>query len=257
MRLPDAFPGPGDVAGRRVVVTGASRGLGRVVAAAFARAGARVALVARGGDRLKEVAAELGGETLLCTADVSDPADNVRVADEVVRTWGGLDVWIANAGVSPVVAGPVETDPEAWRHVMAVNLNGTFFGARAAAGAMIGNGGGRIIVTTSVLAERPRKGLSAYSASKAGATAMVKALALDLAEHGITVNAVAPGWFDSPLAEGWKANPRLEQRILDHTALRRWGQGQDLSGAYLFLASDAASYVTGTTLTVDGGYLCV
>jgi NAD(P)-dependent dehydrogenase (short-subunit alcohol dehydrogenase family) len=246
-----------DVAGRRVVVTGASRGLGRAIAGAFVQAGARVALVARGVEASERLAAELDGETLVCQADVAVPEDNERVAGEVMDAWGGLDVWIANAGVSPVVAGPLETTVEDWRHVMAVNLDGVFFGARAAAGAMAGSGGGRIIVTTSVLAERPRKGLGAYSAAKAGVTGLVKALALDLAGERITVNAVAPGWFDSPMAEGWKQNPKLEEKILGHTALRRWGHTSDLPGAYVFLASDAASFVTGTVLTVDGGYLCV
>ena len=240
-----------------MVVTGASRGLGRAIAGAFVQAGARVALVARGVESTERLADELGGETLVCQADVADPADNERVAAEVVEAWGGLDVWIANAGVSPVVAGPLDTTVEDWRHVMAVNLDGVFFGARAAAGVMAGTGGGRIIVTTSVLAERPRKGLGAYSAAKAGVTGLVKALALDLARERITVNAVAPGWFDSPLAEGWKSNPKLEEKILGHTALHRWGNSTDLPGAYLFLASDAAAYVTGTVLTVDGGYLCV
>jgi len=117
--------------------------------------------------------------------------------------------------------------------------------------------GGRLIFTGSVLGERPRVGLAAYSASKAGLVGMAKGLALDLAGAGITVNVVAPGWFDSPLAKGWKDNPRLATGILDHTAQRRWGDATDLAGAYQFLASDAASFVTGTVLSVDGGYLLV
>jgi NAD(P)-dependent dehydrogenase (short-subunit alcohol dehydrogenase family) len=108
-----------------------------------------------------------------------------------------------------------------------------------------------------VLGERPRAGLTAYSASKAGLVGMAKGLALDLAASGITVNVVAPGWFDSPLAEGWMNDPRLSAGIVDHTALRRWGRPRDLTGAYRFLASDAASFVTGTVLNVDGGYLLV
>jgi NAD(P)-dependent dehydrogenase (short-subunit alcohol dehydrogenase family) len=115
--------------------------------------------------------------------------------------------------------------------------------------------GGRVIFTGSVLGERPRKGLSAYSASKAGLVGLAKALALDLAPVGITVNVVAPGWFDSPLAEAWKSNERLSEAILGHTAQRRWGSPGDLPGAYLFLASTAAAYITGTVLSVDGGYL--
>ena len=117
--------------------------------------------------------------------------------------------------------------------------------------------GGRIIFTGSVLGERPRQGLAAYSASKAGLTGMAKALALDLAPTGITVNVVAPGWFDSPLADGWKQSTSLSEAITGHTAQGRWGATTDLAGAYQFLASDASAFVTGTVLNVDGGYLLV
>ncbi len=117
--------------------------------------------------------------------------------------------------------------------------------------------GARLIFTGSVLGERPRKGLAAYSASKAGLVGVAKGLALDLAPAGITVNVVAPGWFDSPLVDGWKNNPGLSAAITGHTAQRRWGATTDLAGAYQFLASDASAFVTGTVLSVDGGYLLV
>jgi NAD(P)-dependent dehydrogenase (short-subunit alcohol dehydrogenase family) len=157
--------------------------------------------------------------------------------------------------VSPIVAGPLKTDPAVWRQVLEVNLTGAFLGARAAARVM--GEGGRLIFTGSVLGERPRQGLAAYSASKAGLVGLAKGLALDLACSGITVNVVAPGWFDSPLAENWKNNPKLSAGILGHTAQRRWGSPTDLAGAYQFLASDASAFVTGTVLNVDGGYLLV
>jgi NAD(P)-dependent dehydrogenase (short-subunit alcohol dehydrogenase family) len=153
------------------------------------------------------------------------------------------------------VAGPRQTDPSVWRRVLEVNLTGAFLGARAAARVM--GEGGRLIFTGSVLGERPREGLSAYSASKAGLVGMAKGLALDLASSGITVNVVAPGWFDSPLAAAWKNNPELAAGVIDHTAQRRWGEPGDLAGAYLFLASDASAFVTGAVLSVDGGYLLV
>ena len=118
-----------------------------------------------------------------------------------------------------------------------MNLTGVFLGARAAARAM--RDGSLTIFTGSVLGERPRAGLTAYSAAKAGLVGLAKGLALDLASAGITVNVVAPGWFDSPLAERWKNTPELEAGVLGHTAERRWGASTDLAGAYLFLASDA------------------
>jgi NAD(P)-dependent dehydrogenase (short-subunit alcohol dehydrogenase family) len=117
--------------------------------------------------------------------------------------------------------------------------------------------GGRIIFTGSVLGERPGKGLTAYGASKAGLVGLAKGLALELAPAGVTVNVVAPGWFDSPLADGWKSNPMLSASVLSHTAQQRWGEAADLAGAYQFLASDASAFVTGTVLNVDGGYLLV
>jgi NAD(P)-dependent dehydrogenase (short-subunit alcohol dehydrogenase family) len=186
---------------------------------------------------------------------VTDADFNDEVAHGTVTEWGRLDVWICNAGISPIVAGPLETDPSVWRQVLEVNLTGAFLGARAAARVM--GDGGRLIFTGSVLGERPRLGLTAYSASKAGLVGMAKGLALDLACLGITVNVVSPGWFDSPLAENWKNNPKLAEGILGHTAQRRWGHATDLAGAYQFLASDAAAFVTGTVLNVDGGYLLV
>ena len=118
--------------------------------------------------------------------------------------------------------------------------------------------GGRLIFTGSVLGERPRAGLTAYSTSKAGlSSALAKGLALDLAPAGITVNVVAPGWFDSPLVEPWKNHPELGPGVLAHTAHGRWGEPSDLVGMYQFLASDASAFVTGTVLNVDGGYLLV
>jgi len=211
--------------------------------------------VARTESDLKAVAATLPGPSLVLSGDVTDEDFNEAAADAAVTEWGGVDAWICNAGISPIVAGPRETAASVWRRVLEVNLTGAFLGARAAGRVM--REGGRLIFTGSVLGERPRQGLSAYSASKAGLVGMAKSLALDLAAAGITVNVVAPGWFDSPLADGWKNNPELSAAITGHTAQRRWGAPTDLAGAYQFLASDASAYITGTVLNVDGGYLLV
>ncbi len=252
--VPETFP-DGGVAGRRVVITGAGRGLGELLAHAFSSAGAKVALVARTDGDLDEVATALPGESLVFAGDVRDAEFNQAVADGVVDAWGGLDVWISNAGISPVVAGPLDTDPAVFAEVLDVNVIGAFLGARAACSVM--GDGGRVIFTGSVLGERPARGLSAYSASKAGLIGLAKSLALDLGSAGITVNVVNPGWFDSPLAAGWTSDERRSKAVLDHTAQGRWGPPGDLAGAYLFLASDAASFVTGAVLAVDGGYLLV
>ncbi len=246
---------PADVSGKRMVITGAGRGLGRLLASAFSASGARVALVARTEAELKTLAEELPGSTLVLPGDVTDEDFNEAVADATVAEWGGVDGWIGNAGISPIVAGPRETDPAVWREILDVNVTGAFLGARAAARVM--GDGGRLIFTGSVLGERPRAGLAAYSTSKAALVALAKGLALDLAPAGITVNVVAPGWFDSPLVEPWKNHPQLGPGVLAHTALGRWGEPSDLVGAYQFLASDASAFVTGTVLNVDGGYLLV
>ena len=255
IEIPESFPGPGAVSGKRVVITGASRGLGALLAHAFSHAGAAVALVARTERGLKVVADALPGPSLVLSGDVTDEDFNESVADAAVAEWGGVDVWICNAGISPIVAGPRETEASVWRQVLEVNLTGAFLGARAAARVM--RDGGRLIFTGSVLGERPRKGLTAYSASKAGLAGMAKGLALDLAPAGITVNVVAPGWFESPLTDGWTNSPELSTAITGHTAQRRWGAPTDLAGAYQFLASDASAFITGTVLNVDGGYLLV
>jgi NAD(P)-dependent dehydrogenase (short-subunit alcohol dehydrogenase family) len=255
IEIPRWFPGPGVVAGKRVVITGASRGLGALLAHASSHAGASVALVARTKGDLKAVAEAVPGPSLVLSGDVTDEDFNEAAADATVAEWGGVDVWICDAGISPIVAGPRETGASVWRQVLEVNLTGAFLGACAAARVMRERG--CLIFTGSVLGERPRKGLAAYSASKAGLAGLAKGLALDLAPLGITVNVVAPGWFDSPLADGWRTNAELSAAITGHTAQRRWGAPTDLAGAYQFLASDAAAFVTGTVLSVDGGYLLV
>jgi NAD(P)-dependent dehydrogenase (short-subunit alcohol dehydrogenase family) len=255
IEIPHVFPSPGDIAGKRVVLTGSSRGLGALLAHAFSGAAARVALVARTEADLKALAGELPGPSLVMSGDVTDEDFNEAVADATVAAWGGVDAWICNAGISPIVAVPRQTAVSVWRRILEVNLTGAFLGARAASRVM--GEGGRLIFTGSVLGERPRAGLTAYSASKAGLVGMAKGLALDLAPAGITVNVVAPGWFDSPLADGWKKDPDLGAAITAHTAQRRWGTPTDLTGVYQYLASDASAFVTGTVLTVDGGYLLV
>lgn len=241
-----------DLAGRRVVITGAGRGLGRVLAGAFDAAGARLGLVARSAAALEEVAGTLRHAPLVCPGDVRDEKFNDEVAGGMVERFGGVDAWICNAGVSPVVKPVAETTPDAWREIVDVNLTGTFLGARAGAAVMAD--GGRIIVTGSVLGHRPRAGLAAYSASKGGTHSLVAALAQELGPRGITVNAVALGWFDTGMGAHWRRDAQRDGDVVAHTVLRRWGTAADLPGIYLFLASASSAYVTGATITVDGGY---
>jgi NAD(P)-dependent dehydrogenase (short-subunit alcohol dehydrogenase family) len=256
IRVPDTSPDLNDMHGRSVVITGASRGLGHALSVAFSNAGAHVALVARSLPDLEKVAAGLPNESLMLSGDVTDRAFNAEVCARVVEQWGSLDVWIANAGISPIIQSVAETDSADWESIINVNLHGVFYGLQAAADAM--TAGSSIIVTGSVLGQLPRAGLAAYSASKAAVASLVRCLALELGERDITVNVVAPGWFDSPLTEKWVSDAKLSEAITGHTALRRWGRPEeDLAGAYLFLASGAARYITGHVLNLDGGYVLV
>jgi NAD(P)-dependent dehydrogenase (short-subunit alcohol dehydrogenase family) len=251
--IAEAYPSaPASLAGRRVVITGAGRGIGSVLAAAFDTAGASLALVARSKPALEKLAGRLAGEHLVCDGDVRDELFNETVAELMTERFGGVDVWIANAGVSREDADITRLPAAAWREVIDTNLTGTFLGARAAAGRM--GPGGRIIVTGSVLGDRPHGSLAAYSASKGGVHALVRSLAQELGPRQITANAVALGWFETGLGAFWHGDERREQDIAEHTALGRWGTAADLPGVYLFLASPASAYVTGTTITVDGGY---
>jgi NAD(P)-dependent dehydrogenase (short-subunit alcohol dehydrogenase family) len=244
--------------GKVVMISGGSKGLGAALARRFTTEGARVSVCARGEDELQAIAMELvveGADVFVRSADVTSEEDVTSWVEDTREAFGRVDGFVNNASMLGPRVGIEEYSLTAWRKVIDVNLTGAFLGARAAARVM--GAGGRLIFTGSVVGERPRQGLAAYSASKAGLTGLAKALALDLAPAGITVNVVAPGWFDSPLAEGWLRNPELSDAITGHTAQRRWGRTTDLAGAYQFLASDASAFVTGTVLTVDGGYLLV
>jgi NAD(P)-dependent dehydrogenase (short-subunit alcohol dehydrogenase family) len=251
--VPDEFPGPGDVKGRRVVITGASRGLGRVLAHAFCQSGATLALVSRTEADLQRLEDELDGDVVTYAVDVTNEEQSDELAQTLADRWGGIDVWIANAGISPSYGPAPEVKLDDWRQVIDVNLTSVFIGARSCSPFMAQ--GGRFIATSSVLGERPIAGLSAYCASKAGLIGLVKVLALELAPREITVNAVSCGWFDSPMASDWRNNERRDAMIRQHTPLGRWGGPTDLVGAYLFFASLASSFVTGSVLDVDGGYL--
>ncbi len=249
----DGIRGLLDFSGQVVLVTGASRGIGRAIADTFAQAGARVALTARSADQLEEVAAEIGTESaLVLPADVAQQDQVGGVVQSIVDTWQRLDVLVNNAGL--IDFAPVDRiEPEAWDRVIAANLTGPYLCSRAVAPVMEGQGSGRIINITSVSAQTG--GVSGgvnYTASKGGLAAMTKTLARDLAPAGVTVNSISPGQID---ADPDLLTPEQRQHVTGLIPLGRLGEPVEIAYAALFLASPMGAYITGATLDVNGGIL--
>ncbi len=238
---------------RTVVVTGASSGLGAGFAHALADAGADLVLAARRGDRLEALSEKLraeGARVEAVVADVSDPEACAHVAERAVERYGRLDALVNNAGVGSAVSALRES-PEGFRRLIDVNLNGAFWMAQACAAHM--EQGGSIVNVASVLGQiAPRFPQAAYAASKAGVIGLTRDLAGEWARRRlIRVNALCPGYFDSEMtaAEG----DVLREMVAAQSMMGRFGTQSEIDAAMLFLVSPASSYVTGTTLTVDGG----
>jgi gluconate 5-dehydrogenase len=243
------------LSGRIALVTGASRGLGLGMAEGLAEAGATVVLNGRDAVTLEARAGELrnrGFSVGIARFDVTDEAAARAGIDEVVRTYGALDILIANAGIHHARPLP-EWRIEDWRRVMAANLDACFVLAQHAAAKMLPRKQGRIIFTTSLTGLMGRATIHAYCASKAGLGGLTRSLAAELGEHGITCNAIAPGYFETDMSAKMRADPAAVERINGRVPLRRWGKPRDLAGVAVFLASPAASYVTGQQIVVDGG----
>jgi gluconate 5-dehydrogenase len=244
-----------DLSGRVALVTGASRGLGLAMAEALAAAGATVVLNGRHPDTLKVAADRIRehGLTVDTSAfDVTDRQAMESAIESIVASHRHLDILIANAGITHR-APLAEWTSEAWDAVLAANLSACFFLAQSAAVGMRSRGYGRIIFTTSLIGILGRRTIHAYAASKSGLAGLARSLAAELGEHGITCNSIAPGWFETELTAPLLADAAFVARINDRVPLRRWGKPHDLAGAAVFLASDAASYITAQQIVVDGG----
>jgi 3-oxoacyl-[acyl-carrier protein] reductase len=242
-----------DLSGQSAIVTGASRGIGRAIALALARANANVACVARNADQLAETAraiAAAGGtaEAYACDVTISDAVQ--KVVDGVVEKWGQLHIVVNNAGITRDTLIPRMSD-EDWDVVINTNLRGTFLFTRAATRPMMQNRYGRIINIASVSGLAGNPGQANYSASKAGIIGMTRTVARELASRKVTVNAVAPGFIETEMTAAM--GPAVLDEVKKRIPAKRLGQVGDIAGAVLFLASDAAAYVTGQVLTVDGG----
>lgn len=243
------------LAGRVAIVTGASRGLGRAIALALARAGADIACAARSRDDIEESArliAQLGRQAIAVPTDVARYPDVESLVARTVAELGRLDVLVNNSGIASVVP-LAELDPDEWRRVLDVNLTGVFHGCRAAAGHLIGQRAGKVINVASVIAAVGLPGYAAYAASKGGVVALTRTLAVEWARHGVQVNAIAPGWFVTDMNEHAFADPRLRERLLRDVPARRTGRLDEIGPLAVYLASPASDFMTGQTLHLDGG----
>lgn len=241
--------------GRVALVTGSSRGLGFAMAEGLAECGATVVLNGRNEKTLSECAKKLKDRGLKADIAVFDAVDEnaVRASiDDAAKRHGRLDIVVANAGMT--IRKPLEEWTIAeWNQVIAADLTSCFVVTQAAVPHMKKNKYGRIIFTTSLTAVRGRPGIHAYVAAKTGLIGMTRSLACELAEHGITVNGVLPGYFETELNAALLANKDFVEFVNGRTPMRRWGKPRELAGAAIYLASEASSYVTGQQITVDGG----
>src|SRR5213594_3760478 len=242
--------------GRTALVTGGSRGIGRAVAWALAEEGADVAVnyVSSEG-AAKEVVERIlamGRKAMLAQADVADYPDTYRMAQEVLKQFGHLDILINNAGINSDKTF-VKMDHASWRKVLAINLDGVFNCTKVFIDQMIKQEYGRVVNITSVIGQIGNFGQANYAASKAGVAAFTKSLAKELAGKGITVNAVAPGFIETEMIDG--IPEKVRQRLLDQIPLKRFGRAEEVGRAVTYLVSADGDYITGAEVSINGGLL--
>jgi glucose 1-dehydrogenase len=245
--------------GKTAVVTGSGTGIGQAIAIAFAQAGAAV-IVDYVGDA--SVAKEtisgidaIGGKSLAISADVSDPAHVNALIQQTVAAFGKLDIFVNNAGIEKKFAF-VDYPLEEWQKIMAVNLTGPFLCSQAAARQMIAQGGGgRIINISSIHEDLPMPTNAPYCASKGGLRMLMRTIAVELAPHHITVNNIGPGAIYTPIDKDVESDAKLNAQILAEIPMGRWGKPEEVAQLAVYLASDDAAYVTGSTHFIDGGML--
>jgi len=243
-----------DLREKVAVVTGAAEGNGRAMASRFAELGASVVLADVNEEGMRQTIDQIGERALAVRCDVTRKADIERMIEEAVARFGAVDVVVANAGVVESETDCLVMSEEAWDRTMAVNLRGAFFTLQAGAKRMIHQGrGGRLIAIASIMAEWGGGATPAYSASKGGVRQVVKSFALACGRHGITANAIAPGFIETNMTRMITDNPSMASYLTDRTPVGRIGQPRDVAAVAAFLASDEASFVNGATIFCDGG----
>ena len=247
-----------DLTGRKAFVTGASRGIGRVIAIAFAEAGADVVIAARSEEGLAATAAEISGlgrKAFVLPLDVTRQPDVTAAADEAIRLLGHVDIVVNNAGGSNFVVPFLDMRVSGWEKVLRLNLDSTIYVCQAFGEHLRSRGTGSVINVSSVAGLAAAPGLIPYGAAKAGVISVTKTLAVEWGASGVRVNALCPGWTATDLNRNLRAGPDGGQSIIANVPLARWATPEEMAGPAVFLASDASSFMTGQTLVVDGGQL--
>ena len=242
---------------KTVIITGAAGGIGWQTALSFAKEGANVAVSDLDFDQVKRVSDEItsaGGISEPFKLDVTDQSETIEVMKNAYDHFGSLDIAFCNAGIREIIS-PLELSIEEWRKVIDINVTGVFITAQTFAKKCIENKvKGNIVITSSTLSITSAPNRCAYTASKHATAGMTKQLALDLAKYHIRVNAVGPGVIRTPLTERYFQDEEASQRVRNLHAMKRWGEPNEISSAVLYLASEEASFCTGTNLIVDGGW---
>lgn len=243
---------------KTAIITGGASGIGRASALRFAREGAQVVIAdlnVKGGRETADLIEQQGGSALFAEINVSDSNQIKELISVTVETFGKLDILFNNAGIGNPNVKSVDLEEEDWDQIIDINLKGVFLGIKHAVPEMKKTGGGAIINTSSLLGIKGQKYLAAYNASKAGVILLTKNAALEYGKDLIRVNAIAPGVIDTQIIEGWKNDERKWPIISRANALGRIGTPEEVANAVLFLASEESSFITGATLSVDGGGL--
>jgi NAD(P)-dependent dehydrogenase (short-subunit alcohol dehydrogenase family) len=246
--------------GKVAIVTGSTKGIGRAVAIGYAEEGAAVIMCGRSEDLAKSLAEELtrkGNKAVALRLDVTSVDSVNQVVAQVVKQFGRIDILVNNAGISPIWKRAEETGKEAWDQIIATNLTGAFLCAQAVGKEMIKQKSGKIINMTSVGGQVALPRLVAYCASKAGIISLTQVLAAEWAQHNILVNAIGPSYVETEFTAGLRGNERIYDELKNKNLLKRFARPEEVVGAAIFLASDESNYITGQTLFVDGGWLCV
>jgi NAD(P)-dependent dehydrogenase (short-subunit alcohol dehydrogenase family) len=243
--------------GRIALITGASKGLGRAMAVALGREGATVALVSRNREQLESVADEVkaaGGRAAVFVADIKEEDQVRRLEQEIRSQLGPVHVLINNAGIN-LRKNITEFTLDEWRSVQDTNVTAVFLMCRSFVPHMVEQGFGRILMLTSIMSWVSLPGRTAYSTSKAALLGMIRALALELAPNGITVNGISPGPFATEMNTTLMQNPEINAQFLSRIPLGQWGQVEDIGELAVYLCSDNARFITGTDIVIDGGWL--